>query len=109
MWLTFHSDAWNSIIMNREIAVTLLKMAGHSGAVPSALLAADIAGALARLDRELDVAEPRGKKPAPANADDADEQPPVGLRLRAFPLIQMLKAAVAKNCDVTWEAGASVV
>jgi hypothetical protein len=110
MLITFRSKAWSSIIMNRDIAVTLLKMMGHSGTVPSALLAPDIPDALARLERGLEVADPgHGARPAPVNPDDPDEPPPVGLRLRAYPLIQMLKAAVGKNNDVTWEEGAGVV
>ena len=94
MLVTFHSEAWSSIIMTREIAVTLLKMAGHSGTVPSAILAADIPAALARLDQGLAVAEPVAavQKQAARAAEDAGEPPPVGIRLRAFPLIQMLTA-----------------
>ncbi len=110
MLVTFRSKAWSSIIMNRDVAVTLLKMAGHTGTVPSALLAADIPGALTRLTQALDTADPSaGAGPAPAKSDDTDEPPPVGLRLRAFPLIQMLKASAAKGADVTWEEGAAVV
>ena len=97
--------------MTREIAVTLLKMAGHSGTVPSAILAADIPAALARLNQGLAVAEPDPavQKQAARAADDAGEPPPVGIRLRAFPLIQMLTAAAARGSDVTWEEGAPVI
>lgn len=110
MLVTFRSKAWSSIIMNRDVAVTLLKMAGHTGTVPSALLAADIPAALTRLNQGLDTADPTpGAGPAPASSDEPDEPPPVGLRLRAFPLIQMLKASAAKGQDVTWEEGAAVV
>ena len=107
MFITFHSQDWNSIIMNREVAVTLLKMAGHSGTVPSAWLAADIPDVIARLNHGLDAAEPRGR--SHAKGSDPDEPPPVGLRVRAFPLIQLLQAAAAKGRDVTWEAGAAVI
>src|ERR1019366_850948 len=58
MLVTFHSKAWSSIIMTRDIAVTLLKMAGHSGTVPSAMLAADIPAALTRLNQGLAAADP---------------------------------------------------
>ena len=111
MLVTFHSKAWSSIIMDRAIAVTLLKMTGHSGTVPSAMLAADIPAALARLNQALAAAEPAagGQQKPPQGADDADAPEPVGIRVRAFPLIQMLTAAAAQECDVTWEEGASVV
>src|SRR4051812_2868836 len=112
MLVTFKSKAWSSIIMTREIAVTLLKMAGHSGTVPSAMLAADIPTALARLDQDLAAHEPGDRKTqenAARAAEDAVEPPPVGIRLRAFPLIQMLTAAAERGEDVTWEEGAPVI
>ena len=110
MLVTFHSKDWSSIIMTRDIAVTLLKMAGHSGTVPSAILAADIPAALTRLNQAL-AAEPADatQKQAARAAEDAGEPPPVGIRLRAFPLIQLLTAAAARGSDVTWEEGAPVI
>jgi len=53
MLVTFHTNAWSSITMFGDVAVTLLKMAGHSGTVPSAMLAADIPAALERLEHKL--------------------------------------------------------
>ena len=112
MLVTFRSKAWSSIIMTHDVATTLLKMAGHSGTVPSARLAADIPAALARLNQLLAAAADPGEeatRKAARQADDAGEPPPVGIRLRAFPLIQMLTAAAASGDDVTWEEGAPVV
>ena len=111
MLVTFHSKAWSSIIMTGDVAVTLLKMAGHSGTVPSALLAAGIPAALTRLNQALAAAEPEddASTPAPSRRHDPDEPAPVGIRLRAFPLIQMMKAAAAQGADITWEDGAPVI
>ena len=107
MLVTFHSKAWSSITMFGDVALTLLKMAGHSGTVPSAMLASDIPAALARLQRKLaGVAPESERKPhAPQGADEADSSPAVGLRQRAHPLIQMLSAAAEQKCDVMWEQG----
>ena len=93
-----------------DVAVRLLKMAGHSGTVPSALLAGDIPAALARLKRELAAAAPdeAGKQDVRPGADDADA-PPVGLQLRAYALIQMLSAAGEQGCDVMWNEGDGAV
>ena len=91
-----------------EIAVQLLKMMGHSGTVPSALRAGDIPAALARLRQELAAipeAEARHSKPA----DNEDAEPPVTLRTRALPLIELLSAAEQQECDVLWDAGAPLV
>ena len=108
MLVTFHSKAWSSITMFGDVAATLLKLAGHSGTVPSALRAGDVPRALARLNQALAAAAPAsaGKCSVAVNSDDADEPPPVALQLRAYPLIQMLAAAAAQECDVMWEAGA---
>ena len=91
-----------------DVAVTLLKMAGHSGALPGALLAGDIPAALARLELALASAGPDegGGQSVRPDDEDADTEPPVGLRLRAYPLIQMLSAAARQGCDVMWEEGA---
>ena len=110
MLVTFRSKAWGNVTMFGDVAQTLLKMMGHTGTVPSALLARDIPGALARLRQGLDAAGPgeAGKQPARADADDEDAPPPVGIRLRAYPLIEMLSAAARQECDVMWDKGRSL-
>jgi hypothetical protein len=107
MLVTFHTSAWSSITMFGDVAVTLLKMAGHSGTVPSAMLAADIPSALASLERKLAASAPESKKKQSGrtDAEDADSPPVVELRQRAHPLIELLSAAARKKCDVTWEEG----
>ncbi|HWH49511.1 MAG TPA: DUF1840 domain-containing protein [Burkholderiales bacterium] len=107
MLVTFHSKAWSSITMFGDVAVTLLKMAGHSGTVPSAMLARDIPEALARLERKLAASAPESEKKSGVRpgAEDADSAPVVDLRQRAHPLIQMFSAAARQKCDVMWEQG----
>ena len=92
-----------------DVAVTLLKMAGHSGTVPSALLAGDVPSALARLKQKLAATGSEGdsKQKARPDVQDAEKAPAVGLRQRAYPLIQLLSAAAEQGCDVMWEEGNS--
>lgn len=99
MLVRFRSDA-GDMIMFGEVAVTLLKMMGQSGGVPGAILAVDIPAALARLQRA--VAANRPESPPP-EAREAGEPPPVSLRQRAFPLIDLLTRASKKHADVIWE------
>ncbi len=82
-----------------DVALQLLKLMGHSGTVPSAILAQDIPPALARLEAAVAAA------PAPAEAaDDADGgAPKVSLRQRAHPLIDLLRRAARADCDVLWD------
>ena len=69
MLMTFRSEVWNSIIMDRDTGVRLLKLAGHSGTVPGALLAADIPSVMARLNAGLDREDPRPARGAAAGAE----------------------------------------
>lgn len=91
-----------------DVAITLLKMMGHSGTVPGALPAAGIPAAIARLQQALaaDGAD-EANKPGPEPATvDPDASTVVGLGLRAYPLIQLLSAAALQDCDVMWNLGA---
>jgi hypothetical protein len=104
MLVTFRSKAWGSITMFGDVAVALLKLMGHSGTVPSAILARDVPAAVQRLRERLAAgAFEEVEKPA----DDSDEElrPAVGLRTRAYPLLEMLSAAAEQECDVLWQAG----
>jgi len=111
MLVTFHSKASGSITMFGDIAVTLLKLAGHSGTVPGALLAAQIPAALARLEQALPAAGAKVEsvRSVPPGAEEVDAEPPVSTRQRAYPLMQMLSAAARRGCDVMWEEGQPAV
>ncbi len=54
MLVTFKSDAYADIMMFGDAALRLLKMMGHSGTVPSAILAEDVPAALDRLKRAIE-------------------------------------------------------
>ncbi len=97
MLVKFESDV-GSFTMFGEAAIALLKMMGHSGTVPSAILARDIPPALVRLKAAL--AEHREPPPEPAGGQSAE--PRVPLRTRAWPLLDLLTRAAAKNADVMW-------
>jgi hypothetical protein len=82
-------------------AIILLKLMGHSGSVPGALLAVDIPASLQRLEEVV-----AGSKPLPERQDTKqadDDEPPVSLSQRALPLIELLKAAEKNKCNVMWE------
>jgi hypothetical protein len=106
---------FGSLTMHGESAVALLRAAGHSGTVPGAILAADLPAALAQLERSL---ESEGDRPSPPVAatraepldgvDDEEErerEPVVSLRMRAVPLLDMVRTAIARGSDLMWERG----
>jgi Domain of unknown function (DUF1840) len=103
MLVTFKTDAYANITMFGEVAVTLLKLMGHSGTVPGALMPEDIPAALARL--KAAVAErPESPLDPASGVRDEGEQPHVSLGHRALPLIQLLEAAAAAKVHVLWES-----
>lgn len=110
MFVTFNSDAWNSVTMFGEEAEKILKMMGHSGAVPGAVLADDVPAALARLQQALAAAEPENAKNRnQPEGENGNAPPAIRPGQRAFPVIELLTAAARKHCDVMWEKGNRMV
>ena len=103
MLVTFRTEAYADILMFGDIAVQLLKLMGHSGTVPSALLAEDVPAALERLRTAIAAHKATVPKVAEDVEDDAVDEIPVDLAQRAFPLIELLEAAAAAHCDVLWD------
>jgi hypothetical protein len=103
MLVTFDSNV-GGFTMFGDIAVKLLKMMGHSGTVPSAILPEDIPAALERLKSALSI---EGPSPAPgpgAKDDDSEKkEPPVSLQQRAYPLIDLLTRSAQRGSAVSWE------
>jgi hypothetical protein len=97
-----------ALTMHGDAAVTLLKAMGHSGTVPGAILAADLPAALARLRKALEEQARLPPPPEPATTDEDDErerEPPISMRMRALPLIDMIETAIARDSDLMWERG----
>jgi len=104
MLVTFTCAAYADITMFGDVAVRLIKMMGHSGTVPSALLAADVPAALERLVVAVE-AERQLPEPEPEESMQSDdEEPAVSLPHRALPLIELLKAAAKAECNVMWDS-----
>lgn len=99
MLIHFDSDV-GEFTMAGDIAVQLIKMTGHSGTVPSAILAADLPAAVARLRTAVDSAPP-----PPPPRDEEEEREYVPLKRRAFPLIDLMERAAKANVDVMWDRG----
>jgi hypothetical protein len=96
MLVTFTTDAHADITLFGEVAHALLKMMGHSGTVPSAILAADVPATLNRLTVAIN---------AENILSPAQElqQPEVSMKNRALPLIDLLTAAAAAKANVMWK------
>lgn len=104
MLVTFTCKAYADITMFGDVALTMLRMMGHSETVPGAILAEDVPAALERLKQAIAAAkeEPVQRESTDARDEDSDEQP-VSLANRALPLIELLAAAARENTDVMWK------
>ena len=98
MLVTFTTKAWADITMFGEIAVQLIKLMGHSGTVPSAILAEDVPAALDNLKSAIEQAAPD----EPEEEGEESGERKVSIPTRAFPLIELLTAAAEQKTDVMW-------
>jgi hypothetical protein len=102
------STRHGQLVMLGEPAVALLRLGGHSGTVPGAVLAADLPAFLERLRRGLEL---HGEEPCPAppppdpdrRDEDSPRERPVSLRHRAVPLLDMVQTAIARDSDLAWD------
>ena len=99
MLIKFQSVAAGEMLMFGDTAETLLKMMGLTGHLQGGIKASEIPSAIQRLQAALT------GQPAPAKNDEEDEKarPSVGLRQRAFPLIEFLRRSAAEDADVMWD------
>jgi len=98
MLVTFTTKAYADITMFGDVALAMLKMMGHSGTVPSAILAADVPAALSRLKAAINA-----ENVSPATDDKDMDDSAVSTAHRALPLIDLLTAAAKDNRDVMWK------
>ena len=96
MLVTFTTDAYANITMFGDVALSMLKMMGHSATVPGAILAADVPAALSRLTAAIDA-----EKASP-RVEDKDVSV-VSMANRGLPLIDLLTAAAKSDCNVMWK------
>jgi Domain of unknown function (DUF1840) len=108
MIVTFRSKAHADIMMFGDIAVNLLKLMGHSGTVPGALLAEEVPTALDHLRKAIAAHKAVAHKATVEDESDSAQNDDPGERTvnlvhRALPLIELLEASVTAKCDVMWD------
>ena len=98
MLVTCSTNAYSDITLFGDIALTLLKMMGHSATIPGAILAADVPMALSRLTGAINV-----EKTSPPFDDKYPDESEVSMAHRSLPLIKLLTAAAKAKSDVMWK------
>ena len=99
MILTFHTPSRGNIRYDSKIGVGLLKFMGRMGNVPGAIDAEHVPDALKKLRENLDIHD---ETEADEQRDESDDDF-VAMRVRAFPLIEFLEAAIEEGDYVSWE------
>ena len=98
MLVTFSTNAYADITYFGDVALSMLKMMGHSPTVPGAIVAEDVPAALNSLTAAIEAE----KNVLQAEDKDTDE-PVVSMAHRALPLIELLAAAAEAETYVMWK------
>jgi hypothetical protein len=106
--VVFRSKAAGEIFMFAETAHRIFEIIGRGDAPRGVITAGEVPDALARLQAAVDE-EKAARKAATEQAEHADRRGEDGeqtrsitLAQRAFPLLEMLRAAQKMRVDVTW-------
>ena len=107
MLVTFRSEAYSNITMFGDVAIKLLKLMGHTGTVPGAIMAEDVPAALTRLKAAIEAVQLEAKADSAEKERDknwgGDKERDVSLAHRALPLIELLEASAKEKCNVMWD------
>lgn len=99
MLITFKSSVCADITMFGDVGLKLLDMMGFGKSVPGAITAADVPIALQNLEQALK----RLPQQEPPAQGEEDAEPPIGLRTRALPLLNLLSASAVAEKAMRWE------
>ena len=99
MLVTFSTNAYSDITLFGYVALSLLKMMGHSATIPGAILAADVPEALSRLTSAINAE----KASPPDDKDEDRDESEMSMAQRSLPLINLLTAAAKANSNVMWK------
>jgi hypothetical protein len=107
--VVFRSKAAAEIYMFAETAGRLLQIVGKTDSERGVIRAEEVGEALNRLtaaveQEKTELRNERARREADDRTGDAHSERvlPITLGQRAFPLIEMLRAAQRKQVDVTW-------
>ncbi|WP_029407684.1 DUF1840 domain-containing protein [Thiomicrorhabdus sp. Milos-T2] len=101
MLVTFKTKAHAGVTMFGDVASYMINKMGHSGTIPSAILAEDVPEALDLLTKAIKANSATFTETNNSAWDD--DASSISQQSRAMPLIELLKAAAEEKCDVMWD------
>lgn len=108
--IRFESKRSAGFSMLDKDAKHMLALLKHSGTVPGAIRAEDIGAALKNLQDALQSNDPdKASASATTDTQDDEQEAPVALSTRAYPLVQLLESAQSKQEAVMWDHDNSVI
>ena len=97
----FKSKADGDLIMMAPVGDQMLRLIGREPAAQGIIEVAALPQAIAALERALADADAQAAKTGAAD-DDTDGARAVGIRQRAWPLLEMMRRALAQRADIVW-------
>jgi len=101
MLYKFKSKAAGDVIMTQPVGDRMLSLIGKSPAPQGIIEVGQMAGAMSALEAAVAAESPR-------SANDGNDASPkadtVGLRQRVWPMVEMMKRALAGKEPITWGA-----
>ncbi len=109
MLYEFKSRAAGTVVMTQPIAERILGIVGKAPGAPGIITVEAMPEAIAALERAVAEEKQNGTPPPAAGTgtttdNDEERRTPVTLSQRAYPFIELLKAAHAGGKPVTWGA-----
>lgn len=102
MLYKFKSAATGDVIMLGPHGDQLLRLLGRTPAAKGIVEPRDMPAAVAALRAAIEAAERNAKESADSAAEAGDREPPVSLRRRLWPMIEMFERAAAADVPVVW-------
>lgn len=103
MPVTFHTPKHAAVVYTENVGVAMLKLMGRTGNVPGALDAEHVPAALDTLRQRLKAEADAESSAAAVETPADDDAAPIGAGTRAFPLLELLEAAIAAGDYVSWD------
>ena len=101
----FKSKADGDLIMMAPVGDQMLRLIGREPAAQGIIEVAALPQAIAALEKALADAEAQaasGRAPSAAEEDGPDGARAIGVRQRAWPLLEMMRRSLAQGADIVW-------